>query len=119
MPFKAILLNLIDGVPGARGAILADWEGEAVDQAGDMDDFDLKVVGAHHVVILDQLGRVLRRLPGERMEELVVTAHKLQTLVFPVTEEYFLIFTLEHRNHLGLARVAARRCLKKLKEEIG
>lgn len=118
MPFKTNLRTLIESVPGARGAILADWEGEAVDQFGKMDDFDLKVVGAHNVLILDQLRRALARLPGEELEELVVTTEKWQTLVLPVTEEYFLVFTLERRDFLGLARVAARRCQRQLKAEI-
>jgi len=118
MPFKENLLTLINSVPGARGAILADWEGEAVDQVGEMDDFDLKVVGAHNVIILDHLRRALNRLPGEEMEELVVTTERWQTLVLPVNEEYFLVLTLERSDHFGLARVAARRCLKKLQAEI-
>ena len=34
MPFKRILQTLVEATPGATGAVLADWEGEAVDQVG-------------------------------------------------------------------------------------
>ena len=38
MPFKTLLNSLVERVPGAQGAIIADWEGEAVEQVGIMDD---------------------------------------------------------------------------------
>jgi hypothetical protein len=40
MPFKPLLNALVERVPGAQGAIIADWEGESVDQVGIMDDYD-------------------------------------------------------------------------------
>ncbi len=47
MPFKRILTELVTAVPGASGAILADWEGEAVEQFSFYDDFEMKLIGAH------------------------------------------------------------------------
>ncbi len=55
MAFKRILGKLIDAVPGSCGALLADWEGEAVDQVARMDDYELKVIGAHKGIIFNRI----------------------------------------------------------------
>ena len=118
MPFKELLAKLVEGVPGARGAIVADWEGEAVDHAGLMDDYELKVVGAHKGVILNNLREVVRRLDGGRLEELAIATERTQTLVLPLTEEYFLVLSLGREAALGRALFEARRCAARLRAEI-
>ena len=64
MPFKAILKELVEVTPGASGAILADWEGEAVEQCCHYDDFELKVIGAHKGIILNQMKEIHGRFPA-------------------------------------------------------
>jgi predicted regulator of Ras-like GTPase activity (Roadblock/LC7/MglB family) len=118
MPFKKLLTELIESVPGAQGAILVDWEGEAVDQAARIDDYELKVIGAHKGVILYNLRDVVQRLDGGNLEELMIATEKAQTLVLPLTAEYFLVLTLGRGEALGRALFEARRCAARLKAEI-
>lgn len=118
MSFHTILNDLVEKVPGALGAILADWEGEAVDQAGPLDTYELRVVGAHKGVILSNLRQVVSRLEGDRLQEIVITTEKNQTLVLPVTEDYFLVVFLGRLAVLGRALFEARRCLAVLRNEI-
>ncbi|MBE0595631.1 MAG: roadblock/LC7 domain-containing protein [Desulfuromonadales bacterium] len=118
MTFHAILSELVEKVPGALGAILADWEGEAVDQAGPLDTYELRVVGAHKGVILSNLRRVVSRLEGDCLREIVITTERSQTLVLPVTDDYFLVVFLERLAGLGRAQLEARRCLAGLRAEI-
>lgn len=118
MSFKKLLTELIENVPHAQGAIIADWEGEAVDQVARIDDYELKVIGAHKGVILNNLREVVRRLDGGNLEELVIATEKTQTLVLPLTDEYFLVLTLERGVALGRALFEARRCAARLKSEI-
>lgn len=118
MPFKKLLAELIERVPGAQGAIVADWEGEAVDQVARIDDYELKVIGAHKGVILNNLRQVVRRLDGGNLEELVIATERTQTLVLPLTEEYFLVLTMGRGDALGRALFEARRCAAHLKIEI-
>lgn len=118
MPFKGLLGRLLTGVPGAQGAIIADWEGEAVDQVGLLDDYELKVIGAHKGVILHHLRKVVARLGDDRLCELVITTGRSQTLVLPVTDEYYLVVTLDRTAVLGRALFEARRCAQLLQKEI-
>ncbi len=118
MPFKALLKSLVERVPGAQGAIIADWEGEAVDQVGIMDDYDLKVIGAHKGVILHSMREVVDRLGNDELKEIIITTKQAQTLVLPVTEDYYLVLTLDRSDMLGRALLEARRCIQALSKEI-
>jgi len=118
MPFKCLLDGLVKNVPGAMGAIVADWEGEAVDQVGPMDEYELKVVGAHSGVILQNVRESAARLKNDDLQEIVVITEKVQTLVLPVNSEYYLVLTFEREDFLGRALFEARRCLVELKKEI-
>lgn len=118
MSFKALLGQLVASVPGARGAIIADWEGEAVDQVGLMDDYELKVIGAHKGVILHNMREVVGRLGDDQLSEIVITTTRAQTLVLPVTNDYFLVLTLDRSGALGRALFEARRCMQELRKEI-
>ena len=118
MPFKNLLNTLVERVPGALGAIIADWEGEAVDQAGIMDDYDLKVIGAHKGVVLHNMREVADRLGNDDLREIVITTKQAQTLVMPVTKDYYLVLTLDRVDMLGRALLEARRCVQALHREI-
>ena len=118
MPFKTLLNALVERVPGAQGAIVADWEGESVDQVGIMDDYDLKVIGAHKGVILHNMREVVDRLGDGALREIVITTRQAQILILPVTEEYYLVLTLDRSDMLGRALLEARRCIMALHREI-
>ncbi len=118
MPFKSLLNALIERVPGAQGAIIADWEGEAVDHVGIMDDYDLKVIGAHKGVILHNMREVVDRLGNDEIKEIIITTGQAQTLILPVTNEYYLVLTLDRSDVLGRALLEARRCIQALYHEI-
>jgi len=118
VPFKSLLNLLVERVPGAQGAIIADWEGEAVDQVGIMDDYDLKVIGAHKGVILHNMREVVDRLGDDELKEIVVTTKEGQTLILPVTKDYYLVLTLDRSDMLGRALLEARRCIQALYQEI-
>ena len=55
--FATILKDLLARVPGAIGVALVDRDGEAVDYAGRLSPFDMKVAGAHFRILLDEVMR--------------------------------------------------------------
>ncbi len=119
MPLRAQLDSLVDRVPGSRGAILTDWEGEAVDHAARMDEYDLKVLGAHIGIILTRLRQTVSRLTDEGgLKELVITTENGYNVVTPVSEDYFVVLTLTREGLLGRALFESRRCVDRLKKEI-
>jgi predicted regulator of Ras-like GTPase activity (Roadblock/LC7/MglB family) len=118
MTFKAILADLLERIPGGLGAILVDWEGEAVDQTGVIDDYELKVIGAHKGLILGNLRKAVARVEGNQLQEIAITTEQVQTLILPVNEDYCLVVTLQKGEAYGRALFETQRCLAKLKQEI-
>jgi predicted regulator of Ras-like GTPase activity (Roadblock/LC7/MglB family) len=118
VPFKAILKELVESVPGASGAILADWEGESVEQHCLFDDFELKVLGAHKGILLNQLKDVHAGLPAGDLEEAVITTATQHVIVGVIGSDYSLVMTLGRNAILGQALYHFRRSVQRLAKEI-
>jgi predicted regulator of Ras-like GTPase activity (Roadblock/LC7/MglB family) len=117
MPFKAALKHLLDEIPGALGAIIVDWEGEAVDQVGQLSDYDFKLIGAHYGIILTRLQWVLERTDGGCLDEVGISCSTARTLVRPLTEDYLLLLELDPTAGAAAARYRLRCCVEKLSDE--
>ncbi len=118
MPFKTILRELVEAVPGATGAILADWEGEAVEQHCLFDDYELKVLAAHKGIVLNRMREIHGALPAGDIHEAVISTASQHILMGFVGPEYSLVMTLEKGAVLGFALYKFRRALKVLEKEI-
>lgn len=103
MPFKTILKNLLDSVPGSTGAILADWEGEAVEQSCLYDVFDLKVTGAHKGILLNLMKDAHQKMEAGALKHTVISTEKQHYLTGPIGADYFLVMTLDRTAIVGLA----------------
>jgi len=120
MPFRTILEELVERVPGARAAVLADWEGEAVAAytSGEGTDYDIKFIGAHHGIILDHARQVLAELHLGQAREISFVQEQFHVLTAPVNSEYYVVLTLGPDTPLGRARFELRQALSQLKKEI-
>ncbi|QXE90798.1 roadblock/LC7 domain-containing protein [Geomonas subterranea] len=101
MPFKRLLTTLVESVPGGNGAILADWEGEAVEQFSHGDPFEMKVTAAHWGILLTQLKAVHDKFTTGAVRETVISTDEQYVIVGAVGDDYALVMTLD-RNALPL-----------------
>ncbi len=119
MPFQTLLTKLVERVPGAIGAILADWEGEAVAQyCPEWDEYELKVLGAHKGIILNRMREIHDTLGAGGPRETVITTAEQHILVGAVGPEYVLVMTLGRTSLLGRALFHFRSCIPLLEKEI-
>lgn len=118
MPFKDILTNMLTQLPGAEGAIIADWEGEAVDQVAYVDDFEMKILGAHKGIILTRLRDALQRIDGGEIEEVSIHFVRSTVLISPLNEDYFLVLALKSSVLAARAASVMRSCVAQLRREI-
>jgi predicted regulator of Ras-like GTPase activity (Roadblock/LC7/MglB family) len=118
VPFKTILKELVEAVPGATGAILADWEGEAVEQHCLYDDYELKVMAAHKGILLNRIKEVHGSFPGEVLHEAVITTASQHILTGLIGPDYSLVMTLERGSLVGLALYRFRKAVDQLEKEI-
>ena len=118
MPFKIILRELVESTPGATGAILTDWEGEAVEQHCLYDDYELKVIAAHKGILLNRIKEIHASFPGGTPSGAVITTSSLHILTGYIGSEYALVMTLDKGAILGRALYRFRGALKVLEKEI-
>ena len=103
-PFAEILSDVVHAVPGARGAVFVDWEGEMVDQVAATSDDDLKLLGAHWAIAYYQTRTALDRHAAGMAEEILLRFERQQVLIRRVTDEYLVVMALGHQADLGHAR---------------
>jgi len=120
MPFQGILEELVERVPGARAAVLADWEGESVSAytSGEGTDYDIKFIGAHHGILLDHARKVLDQLKLGQAQEISFVQDNFHVLTAPVSRDYYVVLTLSSQAVLGRARFELRQAVAQIKKEI-
>ena len=118
VPFKAILIELMDSVPGSTGALLADWEGESVEQSCVYDVFDLKVIGAHKGILLNLLRDAHLKMDAGALKHLVITTEQQHYLAGPIGEDYFLVMTLARNVLVGPAIHLFQAAVERMYKEI-
>lgn len=118
MSFKTILTDLVQSVPGATGAIIADWEGETVDHVALIDDYELKIMAAHLVIILTRMKDIQGRISADPVRGVVITLAEQLVILGPVGDDYSLVLTLGREAIAGRAIVRFRQVQDLLIKEI-
>jgi len=116
--FNEILKHLVDSIPGATGAILADWEGESVAFHSVGDDFELKVIAAHKGIIMGHLRRIHDQLAPGELQETVITAESIQIITGAITRDYSLVLTRQPLVPLAIVLRRFRSAVEELRKEI-
>ena len=116
--FGDILEAMVRRVPGAVGAVFADWEGEPVDQFAHIPPLDIQLVGAHWGVVWSQASARLGRHRLGLVEELLIEGERAIVLVRSVTDRYFVVLATKPDAHLGTARRELHRGAETLRGEM-
>lgn len=118
MPFKTLLTTLVEAVPGATGAILADWEGEAVEQHCEGDPYEMKVTAAHWGILLTRLKELHGKYATGPIQESMISTDEQHVIVGAIGDEYALVMTMS-RDALPLVALRSfRETAGLLKKEI-
>lgn len=123
--FDAMLRELMDSVPGARGVIFCDPEGETVSAVGasgrhdreNLNDYDLRVTAAQLAGPLEQALSNAVVAIGE-LQECIITGKKEKLVVHMLKQRYFLVLCLEPTALTGQALHLLRPVANKISEEI-
>jgi predicted regulator of Ras-like GTPase activity (Roadblock/LC7/MglB family) len=118
VPFKTLLTTLVEAVPGASGAILADWEGEAVEQHSQGDAFEMKVTAAHWGILLTRFKEMHEKYQAGEVRQSVITTDEQYVIVGAVGDDYALVMTLDRDALPLLALQRFRETAVLLKKEI-
>lgn len=117
-PFTGILRRMVDKVPGAIGAIFADWDGEAVDSFAPGVKEDMLVLGAHYGIILNHVQSALHLFHFGEAEEIIVLHRKLDLIVRSVDKDYYVVLAVRAGSHLATALREAHAAASALRAEM-
>ena len=101
--FKEILKKTVDGLPGALGAIFADWEGESVEYQYAGPEDDIKLLGAHQGILLGIINGVSGSYGMGEVRCVLVSAESAKLVVRPLKDGYYLVVMLGPYANGGLA----------------
>ncbi|HIJ88937.1 MAG TPA: roadblock/LC7 domain-containing protein [Desulfuromonadales bacterium] len=118
MSFEIILKELVDSVPQAIGAILVDWEGEAVMEHCLCDPYDIRFIAAHKGIILARLKEMQSAAQAGEVEDVVVTSSKGHLIIGCIDQDYSLVMNVARTSPAALALYHFRRAVGELKKEI-
>lgn len=117
MPFKGILQDLVERVQGAQGAILLDWEGEAVEQYSVLSDYEIKFIGAHMGIILYNIKKnLMEELGDDDVKGLTIDMDTRKIAISPVDKDYFVVLVLSTDSVSGLVRHETEAAVKLIRE---
>jgi predicted regulator of Ras-like GTPase activity (Roadblock/LC7/MglB family) len=121
MGLSQILETLVERVPGAKAAILADWEGEAVVAytSGEDTDYEIKFVGAHHGIILNRAREMIERLAMGEAREITFSLERFHVITTPVNRDYYLVLTLGPGALPARAKPEVQKAVKDIEKDIG
>lgn len=95
-PFGLILERLIRSSSGALGAVFVDAEGEAVDYAGTLDAFTVKIAAAHMRILLHEAAGS-PALGGETLREITFRSAERSFFIRSMPEGYAFVLLLARR----------------------
>lgn len=118
MSFEVILKELVEGVPDAVGAILVDWEGEAVMEFCHCESYDIRFIAAHKGIILSRLKDMQSVGNVGNVEDVVVTTSQGHLISGCIDSDYSLVMKVGRSCPVALALHHFRQAIKELKKEI-
>lgn len=117
MPFQRLLDDLVRSLPGARGAILLDAQGELVVETGGRDERRL-LIGAYQGIGLASLERLTERHAMGAVRQVVCRYERGQVVICPLRDGYYFIVCLDPGPGLGQSVARAIAVQERLKPEI-
>lgn len=117
--FAAILQRIVERVPGATGAVFADWDGESVSEfAAALPQLEIQIMGAQWGVAWMEIRRAFQRGHMGNPTEMIVAAERGSAVVRRVTDEYYVVLALGRHAQLGHALVELARGAAELAAEM-
>jgi predicted regulator of Ras-like GTPase activity (Roadblock/LC7/MglB family) len=118
MPYINILKNLVDRTPNSVGAILVDWEGEAVQEYCHCDPYDIRFAAAHKGIILARLKELHSSGRVGLIDDVVISASEGRLIIGCIDDDYSLVMSTSRSCPVGLALYHFRDAVAELKKQL-
>jgi len=118
LPLQKEIDALVADLSGAIGAIIVDYDGEAVvSSSNDLATYDLQVVGAYGGIFLDHLRRITRENVFGAPVSFVINGAEARLLHHVLRDGYFIVVILRKDASVAVARERLKICHDRLIHE--
>ncbi len=114
--FTVALREVVARVPGARGAVFLDGDGEAVDEFAEVPTTEIRILGAHLGILVSLVKEHAGQL-GEPLE-LVIETDRATLLVLVLDDRYLVALEAGPEAQLGVMRRELERAATALRREM-
>ncbi|HET7435099.1 MAG TPA: hypothetical protein VFN10_10360 [Thermoanaerobaculia bacterium] len=120
MSFRRILDELLSTTTGSIAALFLDYEGETVEllSAHDLDNHDLKIIGAYQGIFLDQLRALCAQVAAGSPQRFKLEFEKTMVLSCDLKDGYYIVLLVDADANEGIAWHRLAQCREKLIVEI-
>jgi predicted regulator of Ras-like GTPase activity (Roadblock/LC7/MglB family) len=116
--FGRILREVVEGTPGALGAVFTDWEGEPVDQYALGETLDIQIFGAQWGLVLKESRASLARARAGAPQLIQIECDQVRVLMRMVSDSYFVVLQTRLDAHLGKTLAALEAAAVALAKEM-
>jgi predicted regulator of Ras-like GTPase activity (Roadblock/LC7/MglB family) len=118
--FRLILHELIAATTGALAALFLDFEGETVELVceHDLNDHDLRILGAYQGIFLTRLRELTNRLGAGEPLRFKVEFPETAVLLYDIKDGYYVVLLVDRTFNEGYAWRRLEHCREKLLQEM-
>jgi predicted regulator of Ras-like GTPase activity (Roadblock/LC7/MglB family) len=118
MPYIHILKTLVERTPAAIGAILVDWEGEAVQEYCHCDPYEIRFIAAHKGIILARLKEMHNSGRVDAVDDVAISTSDCHLIIGCIDNDYSLVTSIGRSCPVSVALHNFRDAVAELKKEI-
>ncbi len=94
MLFFDTIKRLVDEIPQASGCILVDRHGDEIITYAPENEYQMKLLGAHMVLIHQKLAAIEKRMNAGRHHEVFIRTDNLYVITSPLDDGNYLVLRL-------------------------
>jgi|YelNatPaOPRAMG01_1025707.scaffolds.fasta_scaffold01463_13 hypothetical protein len=111
--YKDAMENFVKLSTGVTGVIFMDSEGESIDLVGSIEEYDLKIIGAHFSVFFNRINSF-----EEQPDSIFITMKPYVLGMYRLTKDYFLLVLYISSYHAIINRFRIQQLINFIKSSL-
>jgi predicted regulator of Ras-like GTPase activity (Roadblock/LC7/MglB family) len=117
MLFFDTIKRLVDEIPHASGCILVDRHGDEIITYAPENDYQMKLLGAHMVLIHQRLAAIEKRMNAGKHHEVFIRTDNVYIITAPIEDGNYLVLRLSPTPLISFSLAKLRKAIVDIVEE--
>ncbi len=117
MLFFDTIKRLVDEIPHASGCIMVDRHGDEIITYAPENDYQMKLLGAHMVLIHQRLAAIEKRTNAGKHHEIFIRTDNIYIITAPLVDGNYLVLRLSPTPLISFSLRRLRKAIVQIVEE--